>query len=41
VSADTREALQAAVDSFDFDRALGLVQTLLQQQPLSEPGAQP
>jgi two-component system sensor histidine kinase/response regulator len=41
VSADTREALQAAVDSFDFDRAQGLVDALLQQQPLSEPGAQP
>ncbi|WP_027474013.1 MHYT domain-containing protein [Curvibacter gracilis] len=41
VSADTCEALQAAVDSFDFDRALGLVEALLQQQPLSEPGAQP
>ena len=40
VSADTREALQTAVDSFDFDRALGLVKALLQQTP-SEPGAQP
>jgi len=41
LNADSREALQVAVDNFDFDRAQGLIEALLQQLPLSDDGAQP
>ena len=39
VDADRREALQAAVDSFDFDQALRQVDALLKHLTPSEPGA--
>ena len=41
LSVDAREGLQAAVDNFDFDRALGIVDTLMQQLPRSDDGYQP
>lgn len=37
VDADTREALQAALDNFDFDQALSQIEALLQSSPTGAP----